>query len=171
MKGEVFLLEENQFGYKKSYSTTDSIFSLFSFFEILKSKKKKLFCAFVDFEKAFDTVWRVTLWYKLLLNNINGKVCNAILNMYNDVKYCINYNNCKSAYFSCDMGVRQGEILPTFLFAFFLYDLQSFLEKENLPGLRDLPFNLKGVGGMVFCFVQNCFSDNTRVRIFIFLSR
>jgi hypothetical protein len=28
--------------------------------------------------------------------------------MYNDVKSCINYNNCKSAYFSCDIGVRQG---------------------------------------------------------------
>ena len=95
------------------------------------------------------------LWYKLILNNINGKVCNAIINMHNDVKYCINYNNCKSAYFSCDMGVRQGENLQPFLFAFFLSDLQSFLEKENLPGLRDQPFNLKG--GMVFCFVQKLF--------------
>jgi hypothetical protein len=33
---------------------------------ILKRKKKKLFCAFFDFEKAFDTVWRDALWYKLL---------------------------------------------------------------------------------------------------------
>jgi hypothetical protein len=33
---EVFLLEENQFGFRKSYSTTDSICTLFSFFEILK---------------------------------------------------------------------------------------------------------------------------------------
>ena len=70
---EVFLLEENQFGFRKLYSTTDSIFTLFSFFEILKSKKKKLCCAYVDFEKAFDTVWRVALWYKLLLI-INGKM-------------------------------------------------------------------------------------------------
>jgi hypothetical protein len=43
---EAFLLEENQFGFRKSYSTTDSISTLFSFFEILKSKKKKLFCGF-----------------------------------------------------------------------------------------------------------------------------
>ena len=33
--------------------------------------------------------------------------------------------------------------------------------------LRDRPFNLK-CGVMVFCFVQNFFLDNTRVRIFIF---
>ena len=69
------------------------------------------------FEKAFDTVRRVALWYKLLLNNINEKMYNVILNMYNDVKSCINYNNCKSAYFSCDIGVRQGENLLPFLFA------------------------------------------------------
>ena len=31
---------------------------------------------------------------------------NAILNMHNDVKSYKNHNNCKSDYFSCDMGVR-----------------------------------------------------------------
>ena len=43
----------------------------------------------------------------------------VILNMYNDVKSCINYNNCKSAYFSCDIVVRQRENLSPFLFALF----------------------------------------------------
>jgi hypothetical protein len=45
----------------KSHSTTDSIFTLFSFFEILKVKRKKLFCAFIYFEKVFDKVWREAL--------------------------------------------------------------------------------------------------------------
>ena len=62
---EAFLLEKKPFEIRKSYSTTDRIFTLFSFFEILKSKKKKLFCAFDHFEKAFDKLWREALWYKL----------------------------------------------------------------------------------------------------------
>ena len=44
----------------------------------------------------------------------------------------------------------------------------------SIEDFRDRPFNLKGGGGggvMVFCFVQNFFSDNTRDRILIFLSR
>ena len=135
---EALLLNENQFGFRKSYSTTDSIFSLFSFFEILKTKKKKLFCAFVDFEKAFDTVWREALWYKLLLSKISGKMFNVILNMYKNVKSCVTYNNCKSDYFSCDIGVRQGENLSPFLFAIFLNDLQDFLESNNINGLETL---------------------------------
>jgi hypothetical protein len=36
------------------------------------------------------------------------------------------------------MGVRQGENLYLFLFAMFLNDLQSFLEKENLPGVKTI---------------------------------
>jgi hypothetical protein len=34
--------------------------------------------------------------------------------------------------------VRQGENLSPFLFALFLNDLQSYLEKENLPGLKTI---------------------------------
>ena len=135
---ENLLLHENQFGFRKSYSTNDSIFTLYSFFELLKSKKKKFFCAFVDFEKAFDTVVRQALWYKLLLNNINGKLYNVILNMYNGAKSNIVYNNCKSDYFACEMGVRQGENLSPFLFALFLNDLQNFLENHNLNGLKTI---------------------------------
>ena len=36
---------------------------------------------------------------------------------------------------------------------------------------RDRPFNLKGGGVMVFCFVQKFFFPTTRVRIFFFWSR
>ena len=85
---------------------------------------QQLFCAFVDFEKAFDVVWRDTLWYKLLLNHINGKMYNIILNMYKDVKSCVTYNYCKSDYFDYDIGVRQGENVFPFLFVVFLNDLQ-----------------------------------------------
>jgi hypothetical protein len=65
-------------------------------------------------------------------------VSNAFSKSTKDVKSCINYNNCKSDYFACDMAVRQGENLYPFLFALFLNDLQSFLEKENLLGLKTI---------------------------------
>jgi hypothetical protein len=48
-----------------------------------KKEKDKMYCAFVDFEKAFDKIWREGLWYKLLINNINGKMLNVIQNIYN----------------------------------------------------------------------------------------
>ena len=51
-------------------------------------------CAFIDFEKAFDKVWRDGLWYTLLLNYMNGNMYNIIVNMYSGTKSCISYNDC-----------------------------------------------------------------------------
>ena len=45
------LLNENQAGFRKEYSTSDHIFVLSSLIEIIESKKKHLFCAFVGLEK------------------------------------------------------------------------------------------------------------------------
>ena len=59
----------------------DNLFIHHSLFNILENKKQKIYCAFVDFAKAFDTVWRDGLWHKLLLNNMNGNMFNVIVNM------------------------------------------------------------------------------------------
>ena len=93
--------------------------------------------------KAFDTVWRDGLWYKMLLNNINGKIYNIIHNMYDNIKSCIVYNNAVSDYFACDNGVRQGENLSPFLFSLFLNDLETFLQEKNIIGLESLTEDLE----------------------------
>ena len=69
-------------------------------------KKKKMYCPFVNFEKTFDKVWRVALWYKLLLNRINEKMYNFIVNMYYSIISCISYSDSKSDIFSSEVGVR-----------------------------------------------------------------
>ena len=74
------VLSEVQGGFRKGYATTDSIFVLYGLIQILKASKKKLYCAFVDFAKAFDTVWR-GLWQKLIQTGIKGK-CFQIIYKY-----------------------------------------------------------------------------------------
>ena len=48
--------------------------------------KKKLYCAFLDFEKAFDSVWHEGLWNNVLMSNIDGKCFKIITNMYKGIK-------------------------------------------------------------------------------------
>ena len=112
----VQLILENQAGFKKKYSTVDHIFALHSLIELFKNTRKKLYCAFIDFEKAFESVWRLGLWNKVLKSNVNGKCFNVIVNMYNGIKARIKANNCFSESFPCKRGVRQGEIYPPFYF-------------------------------------------------------
>jgi hypothetical protein len=51
------LLNENQCGFRKGYSTLDCIYSIHAFFEIRKKKTKEMHCAFVDFEKKHSTIF------------------------------------------------------------------------------------------------------------------
>ena len=132
---ESMLLSENQAGFRKNYSTNDHIFSLYSLIEIFKSSKQKLFCGFIDFSSAFDSVWRVGLWSKLLKSNINGKVFNIIYNMYQDIKSCVSLLGENSTFFSSYSGVRQGENLSPVLFSIFLNDLESSLMTNSEVGV------------------------------------
>ena len=47
---------------------------------------KPLYMAFIDYQKAFDTIWRTGLWYKLMKQGISGKFLNVIKNMYQKSK-------------------------------------------------------------------------------------
>ena len=38
---------------------------------------------------------------RAFLNNLNGKMYNVIINMYDCIKSCISYDNCISEYFDC----------------------------------------------------------------------
>ena len=130
------LLQENQAGFRRQYSTIDHIFTLHSLSEILKHKKKKLFCIFIDFSKAFDSVWRVGLWRKLLNYNIGGKFLRLVVNLYKDIKSCVTLNNIQSNFFESNCGVRQGENLSPILFSLFLNDLDDYLISKGNSGVK-----------------------------------
>ena len=56
------LIHWEQAGFrKKNFSTTDKNFILKSLIDIVQSQKKKLYSCFIDFQQAFDTVWRAGL--------------------------------------------------------------------------------------------------------------
>ena len=125
---ESSLISENQTGFRKNYSTMDHIFLLKNVIDLfVKNDKQKLYCAFVDYKKAFDTVWRSALWHKLLNNGITSKLYNVIVNMYSNIKSCVSQNGQLSEYFVSVNGVRQGENLSPFLFALFINDIEEFL--------------------------------------------
>ena len=61
---EILLISKNQAGFRKGHSTIDNLFELHSLISLYQSFGNKLYCTFVDFRKAFDTVWRSGLWKK-----------------------------------------------------------------------------------------------------------
>ena len=48
------MINENQAGFRTSHSTMDHIVSLKVLNDLMFQSKQKLYCAYVDYEKAFD---------------------------------------------------------------------------------------------------------------------
>ena len=109
---------------------------------MLRAKKRKLFCCYVDLSAAFDNVSRAFLWRKLLSQGITGKFLNVVQNLYKNIKSCVACENHKMfSFFECTKGVRQGENLSPILFSLYLNDLESFLEQNQSQGVNtDLNF-------------------------------
>ena len=130
------ILLENQAGFRKFYSTMDHVFLLKMIIDMFVSKSKKLYCLFVDYQTAFDSISRISLWLKLLEAGIKGKLFNVIYNMYQGIKSCVFSEGRESDYFISCKGVRQGENLSPFLFAIYVNDLQNFCLERNVNTLE-----------------------------------
>lgn len=160
---KVDLITKVQAGFRKSYSTSDNIFILHCLIELLFADKKKLFCTFIDFRKAFDSVWRGGLWIKLQKYLINGKCFDIIKNMYNSIKSCVMIGEQKSEYFMCNVGVRQGENLSPFLFSLFLNDLEEFFVQENVKGLSSISSKCNDQLRLYFKIFLLLYADDTLI--------
>ena len=126
---------EAQAGFRSKMSTVDNIYVLHGLISHFIDNRAQLFCAFVDFTKAFDYIVRENLWYKLIKLGVRGKILNIIQSMYTCVKSRIKFLNCLSEDYTCALGVRQGESLSPFLFSININDLEDEFIKGGIEGI------------------------------------
>jgi hypothetical protein len=67
------LRAKGQAGFRKDLHTTDNLYILRTLIEQNTHKRKNVYCCFVDFRKAFDTVPRDLLWQVLAEMGIVGR--------------------------------------------------------------------------------------------------
>ena len=94
---------------------------------ITLGSKKILYCAFIDYSKAFDTVEHKALWLKIYKLGLNSKLVNVVKSMYGQIKSCVKYQGNISESFWYKSGLIQGEALSPFLFSLFVNDLEMEL--------------------------------------------
>ena len=74
-----------QFGFRVGRSTSDGIFILHALVKHVLKDNGKLYCVFIDYEKAFDTVIHKALWVKLINNGVSCKFTRILQSLYGKV--------------------------------------------------------------------------------------
>ena len=156
------MIGQEQAGFRKGHSTIDHIFSLHCLIDLYLHRKKRLYCAFVDFRKAFDSVQHSLLWEKLLNMNICGKVLNVVRDMYKKTKLCVKHMMKYSKLFVSNIGLLQGENLSPIMFAMFINDLKTSLyDNANLPSLAQLA-GAENLDDLMYLFLL-LYADDTAI--------
>ena len=127
------VLIEEQAGFRPG--TVDNIFVLHGLIAHILDQENKLYCAFIDYTKAFDNVVRENLWYKMINYGLRGKSLNIIISVYSELKSRVKYTNTLSNEFFCSLGVRQGECLSPLLLSLFINDIEDTFIQNGIQGL------------------------------------
>ncbi len=77
------VLSRSQIGFLPNYRTSDHIYTLHTLIEKhVNQDKGKIYACFIDFKKAFDSIWHQGLFYKIIESGIGGKTYDLIKSMY-----------------------------------------------------------------------------------------
>ena len=140
---------------RQTYGTRDAIFALHSIISNTLCKKKRLYCAFIDFKKAFDSIHRPAIWKILKSYGVPDKIIQLIKLFYENYECSIICEKELSEWFNVKTGVRQGCILSPILFLVTIDWVMRqtcnqnngipFTHNMNLEDLNDLAEDVKAL--------------------------
>jgi len=131
------ILHNEQAGFQSNRNMQENVFILTEIIRDYRSRRKSLYVCFLDIKKAFDTVWRDALLFKLWHYGIKGKLWRLIRNYYSRTRCSVRVNQAYTDYFEILKGVRQGCVLSPVLYVIFINDLIRELKNSEINVKRN----------------------------------
>ena len=126
-------LSEEQGGFRPDRSTIQQILTIRLIAENVLERGQKLYHCFVDFKKAFDSVWHEGLWASLEAVGVQKKLVRVIAALYKQSTMAVRTKAGVSEWIQTSIGCRQGDPLSPILFLVLLDKIMEKLEcKEGL---------------------------------------
>ncbi|XP_046962200.1 uncharacterized protein LOC124531734 [Vanessa cardui] len=127
---------EAQCGFRYQRSTVDMIFSLRQLQEKCREQHTPLVVAFVDLNKAFDSVSREGLYSVLVRIGCPPKLLRIVQSFHEGMEVTVLHNGNISTPFDVHCGVRQGCVLAPTLFGIFFSVLLKVAFGDEQQGVH-----------------------------------
>nr|GEX32560.1 ataxia telangiectasia mutated family protein [Tanacetum cinerariifolium] len=88
--------------------------------------------AFLDLEKAYDSVPRELIWKTLVDKGIQRRYIRVIRHMYDDAKTRVRTSIENTEFFAMEVGLQQGSAISAYLFVLILDELSRGIQ-EDIP--------------------------------------
>lgn len=112
-------LLEYQCGFRPQRGCADQLFTLRKVTELSIEWQQRLYLAFVDLRKAFDSISRPALWTVLCARGVPAPLLNAVIDLHTDTTCRVRIGGARSRAFNMAYGVQQGCPLASVLFNVF----------------------------------------------------
>ena len=102
---------EKQCGFREGRGCMNQVFAVRQVCEKYLANGKDVFWAFIDLEKAYDTIDRHGMWQMLRVYGVGRKLLKALQSFYVDSWACVRVGNDVSEWFPVNVGLRQGCVI------------------------------------------------------------
>lgn len=126
------VIADEQNGFRALRSCIDHVYALYALIQNRMLKKQDTLCCYIDVSKAFDSVDRDCLKYKLMKVGINGRMYHAINSLYDGYQCSVRINDKCTDFFEIPNGLKQGCIMSATLFKIYINDLVKDINNLNL---------------------------------------
>ena len=126
------MLSDCQFGFRKGRACRDALMVLLDVIE--NRGEERVFAGFMDIAKAYPSVWRKGMWYKLGKLGVRGKMWRVIRSFYAKCEVGVRVGGGIDSWYEECVGLREGCVLSPLLFAIYINDLPEELERGGGGG-------------------------------------